>query len=144
VGSKMRRSFGRVPSCGRGERGTAMVETALVLPLFIVLLFGLIQWGFVMGARLTVGAACATAGRLTAIANPPLTDSELASSAREAVETMLNPSLFTATVAHTTSSLTGQPVTRVDCSYSLGLFMPLVVPGSSGGAITLRSSASAR
>lgn len=46
---------------GRREEGQALVEFALVLPLLLLLLFGIIQVGFVLHARQTVAYAARVA-----------------------------------------------------------------------------------
>jgi Flp pilus assembly protein TadG len=43
----MRRFFDTRRDNGRGRRGAAMVEMAIVLPLLLLLLLGIIEWGWI-------------------------------------------------------------------------------------------------
>ncbi len=55
----------RCTSCGRlrGEGGASLVEFALVLPIFAIFLFGLIDFGLVFGSYVTLRNGVATAAR---------------------------------------------------------------------------------
>lgn len=41
----------RVSAAARGKRGQSLVEFALVLPVFFLIVFGVIQFGMIMGAQ---------------------------------------------------------------------------------------------
>lgn len=56
---------------GVGERGQALVETALVLPLLLILAFGVIGVGRVTQAQMEVSAVAREAARAGALANDP-------------------------------------------------------------------------
>ncbi len=63
---------------GRGERGAAMVEMALVMPLLLMLVFGIIEFGIAFNNRLTVGNATQSAARVgSAIGTGPRADIEV-------------------------------------------------------------------
>ena len=49
------------------DRGSAAVEFALVLPLLVMLLFGIIQFGFVYNAYITVTHAAREGARMAAV-----------------------------------------------------------------------------
>lgn len=51
----------------KNEKGQAMVEFALVLPIFIVLLCGIIDFGWIFGNQLITNHVCKEATRYTAI-----------------------------------------------------------------------------
>ena len=55
----------------RWERGSALVETALVLPLLLLLAFGVIGVGRVVQAQMGVSAVAREAARAGALANSP-------------------------------------------------------------------------
>jgi len=50
----------------RGERGAALVEFALLTPVFMLLIFGIIEFGFAFRSQLTVSNAVQQAGRVAA------------------------------------------------------------------------------
>ena len=54
-----------------GERGQALVETALVLPLLLFLAFGVIAVGRITQAQMGVSAVAREAARAGALANAP-------------------------------------------------------------------------
>jgi Flp pilus assembly protein TadG len=60
----------------RKERGQAMVEFALVLPLLLILLCGIIDFGWIFGNQLMANNACREAARACAIESDR-SDSEL-------------------------------------------------------------------
>jgi hypothetical protein len=49
-----------------GDRGAALVEMAIALPLLILLVFGILEFGIAFRDRLTVSSATQSAGRVTA------------------------------------------------------------------------------
>ena len=52
---------------GRGDRGVAAVEFALVVPVFLLLLLGFITFAFVMYSQVTITQAAREGARLAAI-----------------------------------------------------------------------------
>lgn len=52
----------------RDERGAAMVEFALVLPIFLALLFGIISYGWMLSYRQSISQAAAEGARVLAVA----------------------------------------------------------------------------
>lgn len=55
----------------RGQRGQALVETALVLPLLLLLAFGVVGVGRVVQAQMGVSAVARESARTAALANDP-------------------------------------------------------------------------
>lgn len=51
----------------KNERGQAMVEFALVLPVLILLLCGIIDFGWIFSQKIAANNACREAARYTAI-----------------------------------------------------------------------------
>jgi len=65
-------SFSGVVNMRRaGERGQALVELALVIPLLFILAFGVIGVGRVIQAQMAVSAVAREAARAEALANTP-------------------------------------------------------------------------
>ncbi len=60
-----------VEPCRRDERGSALVEVALVLPLLLVLAFGVVGLSRVIQARMGVSAVVREAARSGALAQEP-------------------------------------------------------------------------
>lgn len=60
----MRPGFARTRSCGAGQ---ALPEFALVAPLFFVLLFGVIQFGFLFGGHIGLTNAARDAARYASV-----------------------------------------------------------------------------
>lgn len=70
-----------------GERGAAAVEFALVVPLLVTLLFGIISYGYLLSFRQSVSQAAAEGARAAAVA-PATSDREAIAFA--AIETTLD------------------------------------------------------
>ena len=51
----------------RADRGGALVESAIVLPIVVMLLFGFIEFGLVLDQKHDVSQAAAEAARLSAV-----------------------------------------------------------------------------
>ncbi len=70
----------------RTDRGTAAVETALLLPLIALLFFGTVEYGFAWSAASRVESASAAAARVAAQAgDEPLADWEVLQAVRGAL-----------------------------------------------------------
>lgn len=106
----------------KGEHGQALVEMALVLPLFLLLLFGVIEMGRVGYAYITVSNAARAGGRVATIGAP---DSEITSSVQNAA-TSLDPASLTINITPTQAlRQSGQAVT-VQVTYPVLLIIPLI------------------
>jgi len=53
------------------EPGNVMLELALVMPLFLLLLSGIIQFGFILNAKVAVNSASYEASRAATLADDP-------------------------------------------------------------------------
>jgi Flp pilus assembly protein TadG len=85
------------------EDGAAAVEFALVLPVLLLLLMGLIEFSLVFNAQISVTNAAREGARVMAISNNPAS----AQAAAIAAAPSINPALTTANVA----------VGPADCAY---------------------------
>ena len=83
----MRKRTWRTLRCDRDERGAAMVEFAMILPLLVLLTFGIIEFGFAFNTSSDVSQASRAGGRTAAIFS---TDPQLEYNAAQAAATALN------------------------------------------------------
>jgi Flp pilus assembly protein TadG len=116
-----------------GERGTAAVEFALVLPLVLVVVLGLVQVGLIARDRLLVEAAARAGARTAAVEPDPAAAAAAAAAAAPGLDT-------TSLVVSTERAGTrGDPVT-VHVVYDDAVRVPLVA-WLVGDAITLHADA---
>ena len=73
----------------RDEGGAAAVEFALVAPLLIFLLFAIISYGYMLSFRQSLSQAAAEGSRAAAVAAPGLSDLQIDTRARAAVNSAL-------------------------------------------------------
>lgn len=123
---------------GRGlswwqRSGESLAEFALVLlPLFLVL-FGIIQYGFIFAATMTVRNATVIAARYAMLGPTNSTNvAKVQAVARQAVGPMLNPNNVTAVNVSLTNVTVGATngATSVEIQYSLPLIIPWIVRGT--------------
>jgi Flp pilus assembly protein TadG len=62
---------GRPESAGSRDRGAAAVEAALVFPLLLMLLFGIIDFGRMLNAQMNVTEAAQQGARIASFGDPP-------------------------------------------------------------------------
>jgi Flp pilus assembly protein TadG len=98
----------------RRQSGQSMVEFALVLPVFIILLAGIIDFGFMFYSRISVINAAREGARsaVTAVDNP-VTIPSLVDSSVVAVSTALNP-------ANLSNTATCVPYQQASCDFASG------------------------
>ncbi len=100
-----------------GDRGAALVETALVLPILILLIFGIVEFGRAYNAQITLTHSAREGVRELAITQ----DVGQATTTAKNAATSLDPAQISVT---TTSCNTGQPVT-LTVSYPFTYDIPL-------------------
>lgn len=127
------------------QRGASLIEAAIGIPVVLSMLFGIVQWGIIFAAKITLIQATATAGRAITVDNPQYSEEDLRKIAVDAAKPLL------VLDKNTNCSVTGKrngdnstPNTTITCNYTLNLMLPFVVPGSSGGTLALTSSTTAR
>lgn len=119
-----RRSSGR----GARDRGAAAVEFALLLPVLLLLVFGIIDFGRALNAQVTLTQAAREGARLAALNQPNVV------SRTQAAATGLSP--VTVTVTSSCPTGAGQGVDAVvHTSYSFSFVTPVgAVAGLFGGS----------
>jgi len=122
----------RPPSSGRKthDRGTAAVEFALVLPVLLLIVFGIVDFGRALNAQLTLTGAAREGVRLAALG---YTDAAIQARVAAAAPGL---SGVTATVAVSCPPGAGPAAdAEVDVSYSFSFVTPIgAVAGLFGGS----------
>jgi Flp pilus assembly protein TadG len=119
------------------DRGAAAVEFALVLPMLLILIFGIIDFGRMLNAQITLTEAAREGARASVLGTDPKARVGSLTSGLGAVTT-------------TTAACPAKPApadtTTVTVTYSfqfatpVGLLAPLLGGTSYGGPITLKST----
>jgi Flp pilus assembly protein TadG len=136
----MRSSFVQVGGARR-KQGQALAEFALVIPLLALVLFAIIQYGFIFGAYITLRNAAAVGARYAVVGNQK-TIADIQTRTRNAVTPMLNVANVTAVNVNTNFSvgtLTGG-ATRVEVRYNLPLIIPYLVIGRTGNTLPMSAA----
>jgi len=106
----------------KGEQGQALVEMALVLPLFFLLLFGVIEMGRVGHAYISISNAAREGGRVATIGG---TDLEVKSSIVNSASSLDSTNLTITISPIEASRQSGQEVT-VNVTYPVQLVIPII------------------
>ena len=125
----------RIKNLYRSQKGQSLVEFVLVLPIFIILLFGIMEFGRIWETMNVLTSAAREGARVAAVTNP---DAGAATSAAQNLLTSANIRNVTVNVTGPNSS--DQVVVTVSCNY-----VPLtggIVPGI--GSLSLSRSTSMR
>ncbi|NQU12162.1 pilus assembly protein [bacterium] len=119
-----------------------MVEFALLLPFLALLLFAIIQYGFIFSAYITLRHGAQVTSRTMAL--PGASINNLSAVACTAITPMLNcanlQSAQLTPIAIGASATTTNAV-RVTLTYNLPLIIRFVVPGATGNNLTLTAVA---
>jgi Flp pilus assembly protein TadG len=89
---------------GRDQRGAVAVEFALVLPILVLFIFGIIEFGRAYNARIVLTAAVREGARAVAVGGPALTAAEVEQLTRDAA-----PGLDAARITVTSTVCAGMP-----------------------------------
>jgi Flp pilus assembly protein TadG len=112
----------------RGGRGQAVVELALALPLLALLLFGIVDFGLGLSARIQVTNAVREGARLASVKwQEDNIEQQVRQKVAALTENVVNATLGTATVEFPDGKAPGASVrVHLDCTYNFFL------PGLSG------------
>jgi Flp pilus assembly protein TadG len=113
----------------RDERGQAMTEFAIVLPILIVLLFGIVQFGILFNNYVTLTDAARAGARAAAVSRQDGDPSGTATAAVRSSANGLNQATLGVQVSSTWAP--GDPVTvQATYPYSISLLGWIVSSGS--------------
>jgi len=120
--------------------GHSLVEFALISPLLLLFLLGIIQWGWIFAGFVTVRNASAVAARY-AVVGTPSSDS-IKAKATAAVGPLLNTNstYVTATVDMNATVGTATGGKRVAITYNLPVLIPFVDPWATNGTQVLHGT----
>ncbi|MBN8210563.1 pilus assembly protein [Bacillus sp. NTK071] len=121
----------------KSEKGQSMVEFALVLPVLVMLLFGIVDFGRIFHAYITIDHASREAARVASIGE---SDSKIVSTAVTSGSS-IHLSSGQVSVSPGGTKTAGSDV-RVTITYPITFLTPVI--SSISGPITLSSSAAMR
>ncbi|MDR3592049.1 MAG: TadE/TadG family type IV pilus assembly protein [Negativicutes bacterium] len=119
----------------RNHRGQSMVEFALVLPVLLLMVVGMIAFGIVIHDYLAMAEA-ARVGARYAIVHPEATDGKIQDIARAAVPTYTNPQPTVTTLPAQSQRTSGATVT-VTATYPRKVDVTTVDPKDISKTVTL-------
>lgn len=105
----------------KGTSGQALVEFALILPVFLLILLGITEFGRIYAAQLTVSHAAREGARLAVVGAP---DATITQRVQES-SPQLDASKLTISITPTQPRTRGEQVT-VQVSYPVEIYAPLI------------------
>jgi Flp pilus assembly protein TadG len=125
------------PSPAPTQRGQAVVEMAVVLPVLLLLILSIYQFGIVYDKWQNLDSAAREGARAAVVATPAQAQSTAVAAAKAAVSGQMSPA---PTVSFTTTSLAGSPAYKVTaCTpYSINILGVVVKSGTLCRDATLR------
>ncbi len=120
---------------GRQRSGSQLVEFALVIPILLIVLFGICQYGFLFADYITLRNASAAAARQDMVNSN--NNHQLARDLAQAiVPPLLDPAslTFTPSITNLPSGGNAQVITL---TYPVKLIIPYIVPGQVDGKRTI-------
>ena len=123
-----------------GERGAAAVEFALVVPLLIALVLGIVDLGRAYNAQTTLSAAARDGVRVMALQNDPAA----ARAATKASATILNPPLTDGQITVTPSTCSATGTTPAGTATVTVKYPVSLIGGFLGAQVTLTGKGTMR
>lgn len=105
-----------------GKKGQSMVETALVLPIILLLLLGMVEFSRIFGSYLLAAHASREGARLAAVGR---TDAEVIANVSGKVNILSVDNLQVTVTPEEDDRRTGDDV-RVSVSYQVDIFTPII------------------
>ena len=129
---------------GRGERGQSLVEFALLLPIFLILLFAIVDFGLGLNAWITITNSAREGARAGAVGADAATITQKVQDTSGA----LDMDKLTVTVTNAQGQPGGSVVVDVDYQYDLitplSALMEFVSGNTIGPTLNLSSTADMR
>lgn len=121
--SRSRRSAG---GGRKASRGQSLVEFAIVFPIFILVLFAVIEFSYMLYSQMTVSNAAREAARVSVVDPDACSIPDLAKATAQGAATGLNSTFLTTTVPpfNCAKAAQGTPVS-VTVDYTYHTFFPL-------------------
>jgi Flp pilus assembly protein TadG len=125
------------------ERGQAIVETALVLPVLVLIVFGSLEFGRVVNAWSIVTQASREGARMGAVncARDPLCGTQVDTAITNA---LVGLDAGSATVNYTVAPYASGDRFRVQIDYPVTIVTPLIGAFFGGGTVTVHGDTSMR
>lgn len=131
----------------RRQKGAVLVESAIIFPVIIFLVFAAIQWGLIISGYVNLRSASATAARAAVLYdlgdNEEEIEDAIASIASDSVTPQFDPDQLTVVIDQTVT-VGGSNGVRVELSYPFPVSIPFVVPGSVNGAYEITAATTVR
>ena len=132
----MRTRWGRARAWCRGDSGAQMVEFALVLPVLLVIVLGIINFGYLFGQKLALNQAVREGARMAVV---PGTNNGASVDSQPEIQTLVRNNTgglvpaggVTVTLSASTGCKNlkvGQQL-RVNAAYTAAPLVPMPIPG---------------
>jgi len=108
----------------RHDRGAAAVEFALILPLLVLLIFGIVEFGRAYNVQISITNAAREGARVMAVHNDPAMARSAASAAAPAVTPAIAPGNVTVSPANCVAGATVTVTIRYTVTLMTGFFGP--------------------
>lgn len=130
-------------SFGRDQRGQALAEFALVVPLLLILVIGIIEFGRAWNARQVITDAAREGARLAVVQDPTVDQATVDTRIRDALRrAAIDPATATITLDASRWRLTGEVMTvSVAAPYRFTFLGPLIGLVAGSDQVTLTGTA---
>lgn len=125
----------------KNEAGLSMLEGAIVMPVLIAILFGIIQWSLILGANLAARNASAMGARLAGLTNA--TEDDVKTSIINSIAPIVAIDADNIIIEDPYDDVDGgvAGAVRVEVTFEMPVILPFVVPGASEeGTINITSA----
>lgn len=126
----------------KNERGQALVEMALVLPILILIIFGITEFGRIINAKIIVTGAAREGARYAAVNGKLVTDSQIIAAVKSSAAS-LNPAKVTVDIDPAQHLRTRGSSVAVTVYYPVQIIAPVISvftgnPYQAGAQTTMR------